>query len=257
MKTAGYKKESRRRGQKGRKEKERARSHFDTVRSGGFDEPQIICYLWEIVKTMEAVEPGNGKLSSLKNQLRGRIRVEMRRYFARRKRRSVRTILCILLTAAGLAGVSGFVIGVDRVSGESMYPYFNNGDWIVYSRIGRRYEMNEVVVFERNGENYVKRIAGRPGDTVEISLSGGRVVVNGEQMRESYVTLTSPVADHGGAGDSDRLGEPLTIMDGQYLVLGDNRNVSIDSRSRDMGTVSEEEILGHVILSIRIDQVHG
>ena len=252
MDTAGYRGKSRRQGQRGRRKAGGKISHFETVRSGGFDEAQIICCLWELVKAMEAVENGRGKLSGLKKQLHSRIRVEMRRYFARKKRRNV---MLAVRVAAGvlLAGLLfGTWLGIDRVSGDSMYPYLNNGDWVIYSRAGRGYQMGEVVVFDRNGEHYVKRIAGLPGDTVEISVSGGRVVVNGVQMRESYVTLTSPVTDSKNAGEADRMGEPLTIMDGQYLVLGDNRSVSIDSRSRDMGTVSEEEIQGRVILVARM-----
>ena len=135
-----------------------------------------------------------------------------------------------------------------------MYPYLNQGDWIVYSRVGSERKRDEVVVFARNGENYVKRIAGLPGDTVEISASGSRVVVNGVQMRETYVTLTGQSSKPGesGAGGQDPMGDPLTIMDRQYLVLGDNRSVSIDSRNRDMGTVPEEEILGRVVLVVRV-----
>ena len=252
METAASRGKSRRQGHKGRRKKDKKISHFETVRSGGFDEAQIICCLWELVKAMEAVESGNGTLSSLKKQLHSRIRVEMRRYFARKRRRNMILIARVLAGAVCAGILFGAVFGIDRVSGDSMYPYLNNGDWIVYSRAGRTFQMGEVVVFDRKGERYVKRIAGLPGDTVEISSSGGRVVVNGIQMRESYVTLTRPVADRGVTGKTDQMGEPLTIMDGQYLVLGDNRSVSIDSRSRDMGTVAEEEILGRVILVARM-----
>lgn len=144
-----------------------------------------------------------------------------------------------------VTGVFGCLIGVDRVSGNSMYPYLNNGDWIVYSRIGSRYVRDEVVVFEKDGENLVKRVAGLPGDRVEISTSGGRVVINGVQIREDYVTLADT------DGEKDDMGPPLTVMDGQYLVLGDNRSVSIDSRDSGMGTVPAEHIMGRVVLVVR------
>ena len=251
METAGYRGKSRRQEQRGRKKKIKTPLHFDTVRFGGFDETQIICCLWELVKAMEAVEAGKGKLPSLKKQLHSRIRVELRRYFARKKRRNMKMIVCLLLAAASLTAFFGAVAGIDRVSGNSMYPYLNHGDWILYSRVGRGYHMGEVVVFDRKGTRYVKRIAGLPGDTVEISASGGRVVVNGAQMRESYVTLKKPEPDRKGTGEADYMREPLTVMDGQYLVLGDNRSESIDSRNRDMGTVPEEEIRGRVIMIVR------
>ena len=244
--------------QASRKKTARRAAHFQTVRRGGFEETQIICYLWDVVKSMEAAETAGAesaslaRLSSLKKQLHRQIRVEMRRYFLRKKRRCM---ICACNAAGAVLFVIcllGFVIGIDRVSGESMYPYLNHGDWIVYSRLGREFQRDEVVVFARKGENYVKRIAGLPGDTVEISGSGSRVVVNGVQMRESYVTLTSPVTEDDGSGEGDPMGDALTIMDRQYLVLGDNRSVSIDSRNRDMGTVPEEEILGRVVLVVRM-----
>lgn len=55
----------------------------------------------------------------------------------------------------------------------------------------------------------------------------------------------------------NEMGVPLTVIDGQYLVLGDNRGVSIDSRDRDMGTVAEERILGTVILIVRTGRKPG
>ena len=56
----------------------------------------------------------------------------------------------------------------------------------------------------------------------------------------------------GGSRDSqDPLGKPLKMLDGQYMVLGDNRSVSIDSRDSRVGTVAQRDILGKVILVVR------
>jgi len=229
-------------------------SHFRTVRFGGFEETQIICYLWDVIKAVEAgaaVRAGASdrpdSLAEEARQLRMQMRVEMRRYFARRKRRNVRIVLTFIMLALSVICLFSFIIGVDRVSGESMYPYLNNGDWIIYSRLGGRCNRDEVVVFENGGENFVKRIVGLPGDTVEISVSGGRVVVNGTQVREHYITLTVPEREN----DGNEMGAPLTVIEGQYLVLGDNRGVSIDSRDQNVGTVASKQILGSVILIIR------
>lgn len=248
MKTAGYRGQSRSQEQN---EKKKRTAHFQTTVFGGYEETQIICCLWEIVKSMKALEEGVEQVPDVKKQIRSRIRVEMRRYFVRKKRRNVILIICSFFLIVCTTVLFGFVIGVDQVSGDSMYPYLNHGDWILYNRLGKEYKRDEVVVFERNGENYVKRIAGLPGDMVEISVSGKRVVINGIQMRESYVTLTNPVMEAGSLGDGDPMGDPLTIMDGQYLVLGDNRSVSIDSRHRDVGTVAEKDMLGQVVLIVR------
>ena len=186
--------------------------------------------------------------------MRRQMRVEMRRYFARRKRRNLKLIAGALVIVLCSICLFGFVIGVDRVSGNSMYPFLNHGDWIVYSRIGEKYQRNEVIVFEKNGESMVKRIAGLPGDRVELNSSGSRVVVNGQEIQEDYVTLSD--ADGGNKKVNtekaeEQPGMTQTVMNGQYLVLGDNRSVSIDSRDSSIGTVPSGEIQGRVILIIR------
>ena len=163
----------------------------------------------------------------------------------------MKLIVTALALAVCVIGTFGFLIGIDRVSGNSMYPYLNYGDWVVYSRqLGSGIHRDEVVVFEKNGENLVKRVAGLPGDTVEISETGGRVVVNGIEVQENYVTLTGS----SGKETASRMGQPLTVMDGQYLMLGDNRGISIDSRDSRIGTVPRENILGKVILVIRLNR---
>ena len=251
METAALKRKSRRKMRKGQTGKGRGTSHFRTVCFGGFEETQIICYLWNVIKSMEeGRNAGSGNLATLEKQMRRQMRVEMRRYFARRKRRNLKLIAGALVIVLCSICLFGFVIGVDRVSGNSMYPYLNHGDWIVYGRGMGGIQRDEVVVFDKNGESLVKRVAGLPGDTVEISPSGGEVVVNGVQIRENYVTLTDPVQDE----KEQERGAPLTVMEGQDLVLGDNRSVSIDSRDSSMGTVAAEQILGKVILIVRMGQ---
>lgn len=283
METAGYKRKSRRQEPKRRGRKDLRASHFQTVWFGGFEESQMICYLWDAVKSMEAVESviqtepershlaetdqfsavpdqvlaapaGLDMLKRLEKEMRRRIRVEMRRYFLRKRRRNVKMIVVMSAMVAGISILLGGVVGIDRVSGSSMYPYLMNGDWVVYSRINIKRQRDDVVVFEKNGESYVKRVAGLPGDTVEISASGGRVVINGELMKEHYVTLTDSgaAARPGKEENRDQMGTPQTVMNGQYLVLGDNRSESVDSRDSNIGTVPEENVLGNVVLVVRM-----
>lgn len=261
----GDRDKSRRQKPKGKRQKEGKASHFRTVRFGGFDETQTVCYLWETVKSIEAVERDLSKtggeylgaenfgakglkdLGALKRRMHSRIRVEMRRYFLRKKRRDMKMIAGIVFLVSSAIIVFGLLAGIDRVSGNSMYPYLNNGDWILYSRLPGEIKRHEVVVFEKNGESFVKRIAGLPGDTVAVTESGSRVVVNGVQVREPYVTLSDQKEEE----VQDGMGTPLTLMDGQYLVLGDNRAVSIDSRDSNIGTVGREAVLGRVVLIVR------
>ena len=235
---------------KSRRHQRRRAAHFRVTRFGGFDETEVICYLWDMAKAMDAGEHlGNEELTKLNQNMRRRVRIEMRRYFARRRRRNVSMFAAALLTASCVIGIFGFLIGIDRVSGNSMYPYLNHGDWVVYSRqLGRELCRDEVVIFENGSENLVKRVVGLPGDSVEINGTGSRVVVNGEEVREDYVNLAGAAEEK----EENRMGQPLTVKDGQYLMLGDNRGVSIDSRDGEIGTVPREHILGKVMLIVRI-----
>ena len=218
------------------------------ARFGGFEEGQVICYLWDIVKSLETgPDTAAARNAVLKKQLRRRVRVEMRRYFARQKRRNMRLLAGALCTFLCVGWLFGFVIGIDRVSGTSMYPYLNDRDWIVYSRVAKELRRDDVVVFEKNGEVMVKRVAGLPGDRVEMNCAGNQVVVNGEQIREEFVTITEPVS-----GERREQAAPTqVVMNGQYLVLGDNRAESVDSRDSNIGTVPSEDVLGKVILIVR------
>ena len=90
----------------------------------------------------------------------------------------------------------------------------------------------DIVVFRFPGDksrDFVKRVVGVPGDTVEIR--SGQVFVNGEPLHEPYV-----INRDGGTE------EPLVVPDESYYVLGDNRRASQDSR--DWGTVPAENIIG-------------
>lgn len=253
METVEKKGQSRRQKRKSRGIKGKKSSHFRTVRVGGFEEGQVLCYLWDIVKVLEmgwgeaglesGEETGAEEVQRLEKQLRRRVRVEIRRYFTRHKRRNMRLLAGILCAVLCVVWLFGYQIGVDRVFGNSMYPYLNDGDWIVYSRRGRGIRRDDVIVFEKNGEIMVKRVAGLPGDRVEMNRTGSRVVLNGVEEREEYVTLTKP----GDEKDREPLGAPQTVMNGQYLVLGDNRAESVDSRDSNVGTVPSEDVLGKVV----------
>ena len=136
METVENRGQSRRQKRKVHGIKEEKSSHFRTVCFGGFEEGQVLCYLWDLVKTLEA-DQGKKRRSPeaaerTGKQIRLRFRVEMRRYFSRRRRRNVKLIMGTLALAAGVAGIFGFVVGIDRVVGNSMYPYLNNGDWVIY-----------------------------------------------------------------------------------------------------------------------------
>ena len=135
------------------------------------------------------------------------------------------------------------------VKQESMQPTFYSEDYIVVSRQAYNLfgdvERGDVIVFEsklldERGEqkHLIKRVIGVGGDTVEIK--DGYVYVNGEEVEEPYV------AEEGMAGEMGS----ITVEEGKLFVMGDNRRVSQDSRSPELGQVDEDSIVGKVVLRI-------
>ncbi len=101
----------------------------------------------------------------------------------------------------------------------------------------------DIVVFRIPGEDktyYIKRVIGLPGETVEII--DGMIYINGELLEEGYGN--EPMQYSGLASD------PITLGEGEFFVLGDNRNDSTDSRFASVGPVTSDQILGHAFLRI-------
>lgn len=136
------------------------------------------------------------------------------------------------------------------VDGASMMPTFENGDRVVVDKIGPKlmeYERFDVIVFEaKEDTNYIKRIIGVPGDS--IAYENDELFINGERYEEPYLKdYKNALIGKGTLTDNftldEKLGE-LTVPDGYFFVLGDNRHNSIDSRDPRVGFVSKDKILG-------------
>ena len=134
-----------------------------------------------------------------------------------------------------------FVFHTVRVEGTSMVDTLRSGDIVLVTRFdyrgSRQPERGDVVEcsFPGRSGTYIKRVIGLPGDRVEIIDS--RTYVNGIPLSEPYAT--GPSEDY-----------TAVLGEDQYLVLGDNRGVSIDSRSNAIGTVSEEQLIGNAVFRV-------
>ena len=89
-------------------------------------------------------------------------------------------------------------------------------------------------------EFYVKRIIGLPGETVQIV--GDEIYINGELLEENYGK--DPITDEG------RATEPIVLGEDEYFVLGDNREVSVDSRYESVGNIKKDWIVGKVRMRV-------
>ena len=150
----------------------------------------------------------------------------------------------IILIALVIAfAVRFFVIDITHVEGLSMYPTLNDSDNLLNAKalyLFTEPERGDIVVFDAPdapGEDYVKRIIGLPNE--EITISRGMVYIDGKLLNEPY--LVSSYTE----------GEIRTeIPEGFYFVMGDNRDISRDSRTDDVGLISFDQINGKSILRI-------
>jgi len=156
-------------------------------------------------------------------------------------------LLAALACAAAIALVLfAGVFAVGLVSGDSMHPSFQNRDIILFARPGGR-GRHDAVILQADStriHKYVKRVVGMPGDTVNIDENG--VSINGELLEEPYAA---------GFTQSGALHYPITLGQGEYFVLGDNRENSRDSRS--FGIIKDDQIEGKVIAVLRTGKENG
>lgn len=149
----------------------------------------------------------------------------------------------VLLAASIFLVIYIFLFRPFQVSGDSMYPTFKNGEYILTNLIAVKtngIERGDVIVFKAppdREKDFIKRVIGLPGDTV--LLKNGFVYLNGKRLDES-VYLHSDVRTYGGSFLKD--GEEFTVPDGNYLVFGDNRPFSSDSR--EWGLLNQNMIIG-------------
>ncbi len=133
------------------------------------------------------------------------------------------------------------------VVGTSMRDTLQDGDNLVVDKITYRMkdpERFDIIVFPYQYEEdvyYIKRIIGLPGETVQIDEEG-QIFINGEVLNEDYGREV--IQDPGMAI------EPITLGEGEYFVLGDNRNKSEDSRFEDVGVIHMDDIVGRAIFRI-------
>lgn len=150
------------------------------------------------------------------------------------------TFSSLIVVAAIAVLLSMLLLPVLRVTGESMTPTLLNDELVVCHRQGKP-ERGEIIAFYHNNKILLKRVIGVAGDLVEVK-SDGTVYVNGDKIDEPYIDSPS-------LGNCD-IDLPYQVPENRYFVMGDHRSVSIDSRTKEIGCVAEEMIVGKVLFVI-------
>jgi signal peptidase I len=162
-------------------------------------------------------------------------------------KRTLRNTLMVIIVVAALSVlVSSFFITVLKVTGDSMTPTLDTGQIVIANNYAT-FETGELIAFYYNNKVLVKRVIGSPGDWINID-ENGKVYVNGVEIDEPYISDPSQYAE--GVGDGDKIEFPYQVPDKRYFVLGDHRQVSIDSRSSTVGCVSAEQLIGGVVFRV-------
>lgn len=128
-----------------------------------------------------------------------------------------------------------YIIGIAFVGGHSMEPALKDGEMVLFYRLDKVYQKDDIVIVRRENEiYYIKRIAASGGECLNVNEEG-MLMVGQETEPETF-----PMAEG--------IAFPYEVPAGAYFVMGDNRAISKDSRI--FGAVMEEEIVGRVFLHL-------
>lgn len=160
-----------------------------------------------------------------------------RRGYLRALWSTLRTLILIALLAMVAAY---YFFPVIHIHTDAMSPTLSGGD-IVVSLKGENWSRGDVVAFYFGDKLLVKRVIAVAGDVIAISEDGS-VQLNGHPLAEPYVSAAS-------LGECD-LEMPYTVPADRVFVMGDQRELSLDSRSSAIGCVAAEQIVGRVLMCI-------
>ena len=156
-------------------------------------------------------------------------------------RQALRGTVSVLVVVAAVAVlIATLFLPILQISGDSMSPTLEHDEIVVLLKT-KKFERGDLIGFYYQGKILLKRVIALPEDEVAIDADGN-VYVNGELLEEPYVTDK-------GLGDCD-LKFPYKVPGTSYLVMGDRRSNSVDSRNSVVGSIPREDIIGKVFVRV-------
>ena len=138
-----------------------------------------------------------------------------------------------------------FVFRFVTVDGDSMAPTLRSGDHLCIQLLGCQAEAGDIVVLAPEGERghlLIKRVIATGGQTVDIDFETHEVRVDGKLLEEPYLAEPTLLqAD---------VHFPVTVPEGHLFVMGDNRNISLDSRNTGIGMPDARRVVGKALLRL-------
>ena len=155
----------------------------------------------------------------------------------------IKELLPYVLILGGVILIRSFIITPVIVSGSSMKPNLHNGEVLLERKIGYNessIKRFDIVVVKNDNEEIIKRIIGMPGE--HVSYRNNKLYVNDEVVKETFNFRNTEDFN------LEEICNCTSIPEGKYLVLGDNRPISKDSRT--IGLIDEKDILGKAVYRI-------
>lgn len=162
------------------------------------------------------------------------------KYKSRFRQTLLGTIYVLITVAAVAILIATLWLPVLRITGTSMTPTLEDGELVVSVK-NSSFERGDMVAFYYNNKVLVKRVIALAGEWVNIDADGN-VYINDVLYDEPYLVEKS-------IGQCD-VEFPYQVPDGRVFVLGDHRSVSVDSRSKAVGCVAQEQIVGRLVMRI-------
>ena len=147
-------------------------------------------------------------------------------------KRIIKEVLPFVIVIAVVLLFKSFIMTPVQVQGDSMEPTLNEGDILILNKVS--YKLHgikrfSIVVIDNDGTNLIKRVIGLPGETVKVE--NNKLFIDGKLVEQDFLERKQITEDF-----------EITLEDGYYFVMGDNRNISLDSRS--LGPFHKSKIKG-------------
>lgn len=150
------------------------------------------------------------------------------------------TVYALIIIVAISVLIATFFMPVFQISGKSMAPKYDNGDFVVSVKTSKL-KSGDIIAFYHGNKILVKRVIAGAGQWVVIDKNG-KVFIDGKEIDENYLTKKS-------LGDSD-IKYPYHVPVDSWFVLSDDREETIDSRNSEIGCIKNEDIIGKIIFKI-------
>ena len=155
-------------------------------------------------------------------------------------KKTLKIVLLVTVVASLLLNLFTFMMPVVKYYGSSMSSTLEDGQILIVNKMAE-IKSGDIIAFYYNNKVIVRRVIATGNNQVSIDVFG-TVSVNGKELEEPYV-------------ENKTLGQcnlsfPYNVPTNSFFVLGDNRDIAMDSRLTEIGVVTEDRLIGKVVFSI-------